>query len=87
MFCGALSTNSVIGMTNNVDHPSHYTQGGIESIDYMKASMTPEGFRGYCEGNCKKYLHRFKYKGRPVEDLKKARWYLDRLIKEMEDGE
>jgi hypothetical protein len=72
-------------MTNNVDHPSHYTQGGIESIDYMKDSMSPEGYRGFLEGSVKKYIHRFKYKGRPVEDLKKARWYLDRLIKEIED--
>lgn len=67
-----------------VDAPPHYTSGSIESIDYMKSNMTPAHFHGYLEGNTKKYLHRFTYKGKPVEDLKKARWYLDRLIKELE---
>jgi hypothetical protein len=50
----------------------------------MKDNMDNLMFMGYLEGNCKKYLHRYRYKGKPVEDLKKARWYLDRLIIEME---
>ena len=41
-------------------------------------------FMGYLEGNAKKYMHRYRYKGKPVEDLRKAGWYLDRLIDEME---
>jgi hypothetical protein len=50
----------------------------------MKDNMDHMMFMGYLEGNAKKYLHRYRYKGKPVEDLKKARWYLDRLIGEME---
>lgn len=70
-----------------VEKPSHYNFGKIEAIDYMKDSMTPEGFEGYLEGAVKKYLHRFKYKHKPLEDLKKAQWYLNRLIKELEEYE
>lgn len=67
-----------------VNRPPHYGNGQIECIDYMKDNMAPEMFMGYLEGNTKKYLHRFRYKGKPVEDLRKARWYLDRLIQEYE---
>jgi hypothetical protein len=67
-----------------VDKPPHYNFGTIECIEYLKDNMTPEAFRGYLEGNTKKYMHRFRYKGKDLEDLKKAQWYLDYLIKEME---
>lgn len=67
-----------------VDKPAHYNNGGIECIDYLKDNMSWEGYTGYLEGNCKKYLHRWRYKAKPLEDLKKARWYLDRLIGELE---
>jgi hypothetical protein len=70
--------------TDNVNSPPHYGDGSIECIDYMKDNMEATMFMGYLEGNTKKYLHRFRYKGNPVEDLKKARWYLDKLIAEME---
>ena len=53
----------------------------------MKDNMDFQMFLGYLEGNTKKYLHRFRYKGKPVEDLKKARWYLDQLITEMEGND
>jgi hypothetical protein len=68
-----------------VDHPDHYNNGNIECIEYLKDNMSWQGFTGYLEGNCKKYLHRWRYKQKPVEDLKKARWYLDRLISELEE--
>ncbi|MDU4943857.1 MAG: DUF3310 domain-containing protein [Mixta calida] len=71
-------------MNDNVNHPSHYTTGGIECIDAMKASMTSEAFLGYLKGNIQKYLWRYEKKLAPAEDLKKARWYLDRLIAEVE---
>ncbi|ARJ43282.1 hypothetical protein B1H58_15400 [Pantoea alhagi] len=71
-------------MTDNVNHPSHYTTGGIECIDAMKASMTSEAFLGYLKGNIQKYLWRYEKKLAPAEDLKKARWYLDKLIAEVE---
>ena len=67
-----------------VNKPPHYGDGEIECIDYMKDNMDTMMFMGYLEGNCKKYLHRYRYIGKPLEDLKKARWYLDRLIQEME---
>jgi hypothetical protein len=62
-------------------NPSHYKQGGIECIEAIKAA-TGEGFIGYVWGNVLKYLWRWPKKG-GVDDLKKARWYLDRLIKEV----
>jgi hypothetical protein len=70
---------------DNVNNPDHYNTGGIECIDYLKDNMSWEGFTGYLEGNCKKYMHRWRYKRKPLEDLKKARWYLDRLISELDD--
>lgn len=69
-------------MSDNVNHPEHYTQGGIECIDAIKASMTCEEFVGYLKGNCLKYLWRYRNKGKVQEDLKKAQWYLDKLVKE-----
>lgn len=72
-------------MKDNVNHPSHYTTGGIECIDAMKASMTSEAFLGYLKGNIQKYLWRYEKKLAPAEDLKKARWYLDRLIAEVQE--
>lgn len=66
-----------------VEKPAHYNNGGIECIDYLKDNMSWQGYTGYLEGNTKKYLHRWRYKQKPVEDLKKARWYLDRLIHEL----
>ena len=63
-----------------VNNPGHYTQGGIETIDALEASMSPIEFQGYCKGNILKYLWRYRHKGKAEEDLRKARWYLDRLI-------
>ena len=65
---------------NNVNHPSHYTdEGAIECIEAIEAQLTFEEYEGFLRGNCVKYLWRWKNKG-GVEDLKKCRWYLDRLI-------
>jgi hypothetical protein len=68
-----------------VNHPSHYTQGGIECIDAIKASMSDLEFQGYLKGNAIKYLWRFRQKGKPVQDLRKACWYLDRLMSELSE--
>jgi len=65
-----------------VNSPPHYTQGGIECIEAIKAALTPEEFRGYCKGNAIKYVWRCEHKGKREEDLAKARWYLGRLIGE-----
>lgn len=69
-----------------VNHPSHYASGGIECIEAIKASMTHEALCGYLKGNVQKYLWRYEKKIAPVEDLKKASWYLTRLIEEVENG-
>lgn len=65
-------------MADVVNHPEHYTQGGIECIDAIQAALTPEEFRGYCKGNAMKYIWRERLKG-GAESLSKAQWYLDRL--------
>ena len=70
-----------------VNNPSHYKTGDIEGIDAIKASMSSEQFIGYLKGNVEKYVWRMSYKGRPVEDLRKARWYLDRMVEEVSSGE
>lgn len=64
---------------DSVDHPPHYNNNKIECIDYLEDSLG-DGFTYYLEGNVKKYLHRWRYKDAPVEDLRKARWYLEKLI-------
>lgn len=46
--------------------------------------MSSTEFEGYCKGNILKYLWRYRYKGKPLEDLKKAQWYLQRLIDTLE---
>ena len=71
-------------MTDEVNSPSHYTSGGIETIDYMRAKASPEEFRGYLRLNALKYLSRAGLKGDAVVDLKKAAWYINRLIAELE---
>lgn len=70
-----------------VNHPSHYTQGDIECIDAIKASMTLEAFIGYLKGNCVKYLWRAGLKNDAIEDVRKAGWYLNKLEETLKDGE
>lgn len=65
--------------TDNVNRPSHYGQGKIEAIEYIHDILTTEEFIGYLRGNIAKYMHRWRYKN-GLEDLKKARVYLDWLI-------
>lgn len=69
-----------------VNHPAHYTQGGIECIDCIKSAIVGKvGIEAFCVGNAIKYLFRYEEKN-GIEDVKKARWYIDRLIKELENG-
>ena len=67
-----------------VNHPSHYNYGNIECIEAIEESMTPEAFKGYLKGNTLKYLWRYERKGKAVQDLKKAQWYLNKLISEVD---
>jgi hypothetical protein len=62
-----------------VNKPKHYNQGSVECIEAIEASMTKEQFVGYLKGNIQKYLWRFEHKN-GIEDLKKAEFYLSRLI-------
>lgn len=64
-------------MGQAVEHPSHYTHGNIETIEVIKDSV-PD-FSSYCQGNILKYVIRYKHKN-GIEDLKKARQYLNWLI-------
>jgi hypothetical protein len=69
-------------MSDPINHPDHYRHGEIECIDAIQAALTREEFRGFCKGNVLKYVWREQHKD--PESLKKARWYLDRLIGTME---
>lgn len=84
-----LCTNHHLGIVNEqedikdkpdvVNKPRHYNQYGIECIDAIQASMSVEEFKGYLKGNIEKYIWRYTYKN-GIEDLKKAQWYLNKLI-------
>ena len=79
--------NDEVEPTNDaVQHPSHYTHGGIECIEAIRASMTADGFLDYCKGNIIKYIWRWRDKG-GVEDLHKASVYLDWLINAADEKE
>ena len=70
-----------VAINTKVNNPPHYNNGNIECIDYIIDNMGREGASYYCEGNVKKYIHRWRYKdASPIDDLRKARWYLDKLI-------
>ena len=64
---------------SSVNHPKHYNTGKIEVIDAIE-----EWNMGFCDGNVIKYVARHKHKGKPIEDLRKAKWYLERLIQQYE---
>lgn len=69
---------------DTVNHPSHYTAGKVECIDAIEAATVGlEGIQAVCTGNVIKYVWRFSRKN-GIEDLRKARWYLDKLIMEVE---
>lgn len=78
---------------SSVEHPSHYTSGGIECIDAMKAMLAgyeqakiaTKFYWHFLSGQVLKYLWRWPLKEHPLQDLKKARWYLDRLIDDVEN--
>lgn len=67
-----------------VNSPSHYNSGKVEAIEAIEASMEPEAFKGYLKGNTLKYIWRMSYKGKSVEDCKKAQWYLNKMIAVLE---
>lgn len=69
-----------------VNHPKHYTQGGIECIDALKAATVGKrGIEAVCVANVIKYLWRYEEKN-GIEDVRKAKWYIERLLKELEES-
>lgn len=73
-------------MSDNINHPAHYTQGDIECIDAIEVvTCNMVGIEAFCTGNVIKYMWRWKDKN-GVDDLRKASWYLDKLIKEQTNG-
>ena len=70
-------------MTDNVNHPPHYKQGEIECIDAIKSCLG-DGFKFYLQGTAMKYLWRYEHKGKAIEDLEKATWYINRLKEQYE---
>lgn len=72
-------------MSDNVCHPKHYTQGGIECIEAIKAATVGKtGIEAFCVGNAIKYLFRYENKN-GLEDVKKSQWYINRLIQELKE--
>ena len=65
-----------------VNSPPHYNKAGVECIEAIRAA-TGDGYEYYLQGNIMKYLWRYRYKN-GTEDLKKAQWYLDKLVEEVE---
>ena len=73
-------------MSDNINQPSHYVYGKIECIDAIESAVNGlSGFESFCTGNAIKYLWRWKLKG-GVDDLRKAEWYIKKLIEEQTNG-
>lgn len=75
----AMATN------DEVNNPDHYTVGGYEALDVVKAKLTPEEYRGYCKGNILKYVMRANYKGHHDQDCNKAEFYAKELANALDD--
>ena len=71
-------------VNNQVEHPDHYNKGNIECFDVIKAYYGDDVFEHFCLGNVLKYIMRCKSKENYLQDLKKARVYLDKLIAKVE---
>jgi len=66
-----------------VNYPAHYNKGGVQCIDAI-ASMQGDGFKYYLQGSAVKYIWRHEHKGKPIEDLDKAIWFLNKLKEQYE---
>lgn len=70
--------------SNSVVHPNHYNRTSVEVIDTIKGMSTTSEYRGFLIGNVVKYISRYSMKN-GIEDIKKARYYLDLLEKDLEE--
>ncbi len=73
-------------VSDMVNHPPHYTYGSVETIDYIEDVVGTDGLIDFCIGNALKYISRCKHKGKFLEDLQKAVWYLNKAI-DTKEGE
>lgn len=80
---GTKLTSNRLFTIDEPSKPAHYDTG-IDTIAFMRANCPPEQVEGFLRGNVFKYLQRYPSKGTPVEDLKKARHYIEMLIEEVE---
>jgi hypothetical protein len=72
-------------LEDDIDHPEHYTAGGIEVIDVIKAKLTEEQFVGYLKGSAIKYILRSGHKHEHEKDLRKCIWFTQYLVDEGEE--
>tara|TARA_R110000787_G_scaffold173835_2_gene286427 strand:- start:158 stop:532 length:375 start_codon:yes stop_codon:yes gene_type:complete len=82
-----METDTFNHQIDNVNSPVHYNSGNVECIDAIEAMLSPQEFIGYLRGNSLKYRWRFLYKGKPIEDLKKADWYEQKLYNFFKENE
>ena len=68
-----------------VENPYHYNHKGIECIAAIEASMEPLEFQAYLKGNTLKYLWRYQYKGKALQDVEKAQWYINLLVEKVKE--
>ena len=80
---GEIAASRGLPKSDDAINPSHYKGTGLECIDAIAAQLSREEFMGYLRGNVAKYTWRMRQKGDPIENAKKANWYLDRLMKEL----
>lgn len=70
---------------DNVNNPPHYNTGNIECITAIESALSAEEYKGYLRGAALKYVWRCRYKGKAVEDLEKAQWYISRLCEALKN--
>ena len=63
---------------DNINNPKHYTLGKVECIDAIEGMLGEEGLMAFCVANAVKYIWRHRLKGKPIEDLEKAQWYINK---------
>mgnify|MGYP003628818967 CR=1 FL=1 len=68
-----------LGDSDPVHSPLHYNKGEVQCIDAI-ASMQGDGFKYYLQGSAMKYLWRYEHKRNPIQDLRKAKWFIEKLI-------
>lgn len=81
---GTLKVSIDTGKVDQVNCPSHYNKGDVECIEAIKsATVGKKGIEAVCVANVIKYLWRYEEKGKPLQDVQKAKWYLDKLLNEI----